>query len=67
MEEIGQQILTAAKDPLNTHTLKGRLEELQYENDALAERVLMLEKMLAKQQIRVIHSGQSANESADKE
>jgi hypothetical protein len=56
LESIGQQILAAAKDPLNSHSLKSRLEELQFENDALAERVLMLEGMLESRQIKVVRS-----------
>jgi hypothetical protein len=64
LESIGQQILAAAKDPLNSHSLKGRLEELQFENDALAERVLMLEGMLESRQIKVVRSGQKVDESS---
>lgn len=56
LETLGQQILAAAKDPLNSHSLKSRLEELQFENDALAERVLMLEKVLESRQIKVVRS-----------
>jgi hypothetical protein len=58
LEGIGQQILAAAKDPLNSHSLKSRLEELQFENDALAERVMMLEKMLESRQIKVVRSSE---------
>ncbi|KAL3800865.1 hypothetical protein HJC23_001702 [Cyclotella cryptica] len=56
LENLGQQILAAAKDPLNSHSLKSRLEELQFENDALAERVLLLERMLESRQIKVVRS-----------
>lgn len=63
LESLGQQILAAAKDPLNSHSLKNRLEELQFENDALAERVLVLEKILESRQIKVVRSGQNADKS----
>ena len=66
LEGLGQQILAAAKDPLNSHSLKSRLEELQYENDALAERVLMLEKLLENRQIKVVRSVKEGNKSDDK-
>lgn len=56
LESLGRQILAAAKDPLNSHSLKSRLEELQFENDALAERVLLLERMLESRQIKVVRS-----------
>lgn len=56
LENLGQQILAAAKDPLNSHSLKSRLDELQFENDALAERVLVLEKIIENRQIKVVRT-----------
>lgn len=67
LESLGQQILAAAKDPLNSHSLKSRLEELQYENDALAERVLMLEKLLENRQVKVVRSGKEMHKSDNEE
>lgn len=56
LDALARTILAAAKDPLNTHTLKGQVEELEIENMALADRVLVLEKILEDRQIRVVHS-----------
>jgi len=56
LDGLARTILAAAKDPLNSHSLKSQLEELQFENMALADRVLLLEKMLEDRQIKVVPS-----------
>eukprot|EP00986_Skeletonema_menzelii_P003243 scaffold971_cov142-Skeletonema_menzelii.AAC.7 len=57
LDDLARVILAAAKDPLNTHSLKGRIESLEIENMALAERVLMLQNHLEDQQIKIIKDG----------
>eukprot|EP00569_Conticribra_weissflogii_P008716 CAMPEP_0171364400 /NCGR_PEP_ID=MMETSP0879-20121228/4017_1 /TAXON_ID=67004 /ORGANISM="Thalassiosira weissflogii, Strain CCMP1336" /LENGTH=452 /DNA_ID=CAMNT_0011871785 /DNA_START=182 /DNA_END=1540 /DNA_ORIENTATION=+ len=63
LDALARAILTAAKDPLNTHSLKGQLEELEIENMALADRVLALEKMLEDRQVRVVPSSSASSSS----
>mmetsp|Transcript_19816 Transcript_19816/g.32490 ORF Transcript_19816/g.32490 Transcript_19816/m.32490 type:complete len:362 (-) Transcript_19816:40-1125(-) len=57
LDDLARVILAAAKDPLNTHSLKGQIESLEIENMALAERVLMLQNHLEDQQIKIIKDG----------
>lgn len=61
LDALARTILAAAKDPLNTHSLKGQLEELEIENMALADRVLALEKMLEDRQVRVVPSSSASS------
>lgn len=54
LDPLARTILAAAKDPLNSHSLKSQLEDLEIENMALADRVLALEKKLEDQQIKIV-------------
>ena len=46
LDDLARVILSAAKDPLNAHSLKGQIERLEIKNIALAERVLTLQSNL---------------------
>jgi hypothetical protein len=54
LDDLARTILAAAKDPLNSHSLKGQIESLEVENIALAERVLLLESYLEDRQIKIV-------------
>lgn len=56
LEDLARAVLSAAKDPLNSHSLKAQVDELRMENNALADRVSVLEGMLEDRQIRVVPS-----------
>jgi len=56
LDEFARTVLAAAKDPLNSHSLKSQVDELTVENMALAERVEILERRLEDGQIRVVPS-----------
>ena len=53
LDDLARTVLSAAKDPLNSHSLKAQVDELQIENHALASRISMLESLLEDRQIRV--------------
>ena len=53
LEDLARTVLAAAKDPLNSYSLKTQVADLQMENDALADRVQMLEGRLEDEQIKV--------------
>jgi formyltetrahydrofolate hydrolase len=55
--DLARTILAAARDPLNTHSLKGQIDSLEVENIALAERILMLESNLENRQIKIVKDG----------
>lgn len=54
LDDLARTILAAAKDPLNSHSLKGQIESLEVENIALAERVLLLESYIEDSQIKIV-------------
>ena len=54
LDDLARTILDAAKDPLNSHSLKGQIESLEVENIALAERVLLLESYIEDKQIKIV-------------
>ena len=54
LDDLARTILAAAKDPLNSHSLKGQIESLEVENIALAERVLLLESYIEDRQIKIV-------------
>ncbi|KAL7530372.1 hypothetical protein ACHAXR_003449 [Thalassiosira sp. AJA248-18] len=54
LDDLARTVLAAAKDPLNSHSLKAQVDELQMENIALADRVSMLEGMMEDRQIKVV-------------
>ena len=56
LDDLARAVLAAAKDPLNSHSLKNQVDELQMENIALADRVSLLESMLEDRQIKVVRS-----------
>lgn len=56
LDYLARTVLAAAKDPLNSHSLKAQVDGLQLENMALADRVLLLESMLEDRQIKVVTS-----------
>ena len=65
LEDLARTVLAAAKDPLNSHSLKTQVADLQMENDALADRVQMLEGRLEDEQIKIKTSrkqGEKENE-----
>jgi len=59
LDELARTVLAAAKDPLNSHSLKSQVDELTVENMALAERVEILESSLQDAQMRVVPSSAS--------
>ena len=56
LDDLARTILSAAKDPLNSHTLKAQVDGLQDLNMALADRVAQLESFLEERQIKVVPS-----------
>lgn len=56
LDELARAVLAAAKDPLNSHSLKAQVDELHLENDALADRVAVLERILEDRQVKVVQS-----------
>lgn len=65
LDDLARTVLAAAKDPLNSHSLKDQVDELQMENIALADRVSILESMLEDRQIKVVPSGKSFDERSE--
>mmetsp|Transcript_13796 Transcript_13796/g.22466 ORF Transcript_13796/g.22466 Transcript_13796/m.22466 type:complete len:304 (+) Transcript_13796:116-1027(+) len=65
LDDLARTVLAAAKDPLNSHSLKDQVDELQMENIALADRVSILESMLEDRQIKVIPSGKRSDEGSE--
>mmetsp|Transcript_4598 Transcript_4598/g.7345 ORF Transcript_4598/g.7345 Transcript_4598/m.7345 type:complete len:478 (+) Transcript_4598:97-1530(+) len=60
LDELARAVLAAAKDPLNSHSLKSQVDELTVENMALAERIEVLEGRLEDGQIRVVPSSSAS-------
>jgi len=54
LDELARTVLAAAKDPLNSHSLKGQVDEMQVENDALVDRISVLEGMIEDRQVKVV-------------
>jgi len=63
LDELARTVLAAARDPLNSHSLKGIVEELQVENDALVDRISVLEGMLEDRQIKVVKTTEKQDAS----
>ena len=59
LDDLARTILSAAKDPLNSHTLKAQVDGLQDLNMALANRVAQLEKVIEDRQIKVVKKASS--------
>ncbi|KAL7526610.1 hypothetical protein ACHAWF_001846 [Thalassiosira exigua] len=64
LDDLARTVLAAAKDPLNSHSLKAQVDDLQMENLALADRVSVLEGMLDDYQIKVRRSKEKARDDA---
>ena len=64
LDDLARTVLAAAKDPLNSHSLKAQVDELQVENMALADRVDILTRMLEDRQI-VIRERAGADSADD--
>ena len=65
LDGLARSVLAAAKDPLNSHSLKSQLDDLRFENDALVERIIALEDLLDRRQIKVVPSARK-QESEEK-
>jgi len=65
LDDLARTVLAAAKDPLNSHSLKAQVDELQMENIALADRVAVLEYMLEERQIKVIPANSPEERQCD--
>jgi len=63
LDELARTVLAAAKDPLNSHSLKGQVDELQIENDALVDRISVLAGMLEDRQIKVVKAAEKQDAS----
>ena len=63
LDDLARTVLAAARDPLNSHSLKGIVEELQVENDALVDRISVLEGMLEDRQIKVVKTTEKQDAS----
>lgn len=66
LEDLARTVLAAAKDPLNSHSLKTQVADLQMENDALADRVQMLEARLEDEQIKVKTSRKQGEKESER-
>lgn len=56
LDGLARSVLSAAKDPLNSHSLKNQLEAMRIENDALVKRITILEDLLDRRQIKLVPS-----------
>jgi len=66
LDFLAKTVLSAAKDPLNSHSLQAQVDELQIENYILADRIAMLESLIEERQIKVVKSTSSPSINAAK-
>ncbi len=64
LDFLAKTVLSAAKDPLNSHSLRAQVDELQLENYMLADRIAMLENLVEERQIKVVPSTSSSSSDA---
>jgi hypothetical protein len=66
LDFLAKTVLSAAKDPLNSHSLQAQVDELQIENYILADRIAILESLIEERQIKVVKSTSSPSTDAAK-
>jgi len=62
LDVLAKTVLSAAKDPLNSHSLQAQVDELQIENYILADRIAMLESLIEERQIKIVQSTTSSSD-----
>ena len=63
LDFLAKTVLSAAKDPLNSHSLQAQVDELQIENYILADRIAMLESLIEERQIKIVQSTTSSSDA----
>ncbi len=63
LDFLAKTVLSAAKDPLNSHSLQAQVDELQIENYILADRIAMLESLIEEKQIKIVQSATSSSDA----